>query len=178
VDASPTMLAIARGKPALARVEFRQASAESLPFPDRSFDVVVASFSWHWFGEGAGRELLRIMRPGAWLLASVPVRRLSSAAGNRLLARELLSGRRRYTKRTSQGLRLADVAVLLPPPIRVLRHELLVERECFADPRRMLEVLASRGALAAVFGDDPPRELEAGGPIEYEWPYVVLHARR
>jgi SAM-dependent methyltransferase len=177
VDASGGMLAIARGKPALARVELREARAEALPFADGSFDAVVASFSWHWFGPGAGHEVRRVLRPGGWFLASVPVRRLSRASGNRLLARELLAGRCRFVRRPSQGFHFSDVAGLLPPPVQVVRHELLIEHERFVDGRQLLDVLGSRGALAAIFGDDPPCTLDVPGALDFEWPYAVLHAR-
>jgi len=105
------------------------------------------------------------------------VRRLSQASGNRLLARQLLTWRERHVARSSQGFRFAQVAQLLPPPVQVSRHELFVEREHFADGRELLAVLGSRGALAAIFGDDPPRSLDVPGPLDYEWPYAVLHAR-
>jgi len=176
-DASASMLAVARRKSCLQGVGFREAKAEALPYADASFDVVVASFAWHWFAEQAGQEVRRVLRPGGWLLASVPVRRRSSASGNRLLARALLSGRRRFRKRTSQGLSPDALARLLTPPVWVARHEVLVERECFADERRMMEALTSRGALVALFGDHPPTALDASGPIEYEWPYGVLHVQ-
>lgn len=176
-DLSSAMLAIARQKPALAGVDFVEARAEALPFPDGSFDVVVASFAWHWFGERAGQEVRRVLREGGFLLASVPVRRLSSAPGNRLLARSLLAGRRRFVARRSQGFRFVEVAGLLPSPVRVERHELLVERERFADGQQMLDVLGSRGALAAVFGDRQPGVAHVPGPVDYEWPYAVLHAQ-
>ncbi len=177
VDASSAMLAVARSKVALASVALSAARAESLPFADATFDVVVASFSWHWFGARAGHEVRRVLRPGGWLLATVPVRQLAAASGNRLLARALRAGRERYRPRPSRGLRFVEVPRLLPPPLQVLRHELRVAYERFPDAGHMLGVLASRGALAAIFGDDAPSTLDAQGPLDYEWPYALLQAR-
>jgi SAM-dependent methyltransferase len=175
VDASAAMLSIARSKAGLGEIDFQQGRAETLPFADGSFDVVVASFSWHWFGKHAGPEVRRVLREGGWLLAAVPVRHLSHARGNRLLASELLASRRRFVLRQSQGLRITDVSKLLPPPARVAHQELVIEHERFADGRQMLDVLGSRGALAAIFGADPPTAFAASGAIEFEWPFVVLH---
>jgi ubiquinone/menaquinone biosynthesis C-methylase UbiE len=177
VDCSAAMLQIARGKPGLGQVDLREAHAEALPFADASFDVVVANFSWHWFGDGAGQEVRRVLRRNGWLLASMPVRRLSLARGNRALARALLAGRQRFAPRASQGFRFAELPKLLPAPVWVARHELLVEGEEFADGRQMLDVLGSRGALAAIFGAQPPVAIEALGPVDYEWPFAVLHVQ-
>jgi len=177
VDCSAAMLAIARRKAGLARVELRQARAETLPFADGTFDVVVASFSWHWFGKNAGPEVRRVLRRGGWLLAAVPVRHLAHARGNRLLARELLAARRRFVPRQSQGLRITDVSKILPPPVRVAHQDLVIEHERFADGRELLDVLGSRGALAAIFGAEPPLALAASGPLDFEWPFAVLHVQ-
>ena len=177
VDGSAAMLEIARKKPGLAEIDLRQARAEALPFADGSFDVVVANFAWHWFGRNAGPEVRRVLRRGGWLLAAVPVRHLSQARGNRLLARELLAQRRKFVLRESQGLRITDVDKILPPPLRVAHQELVIEHERFADGGDMLDVLGSRGALAAIFGADPPGAFAASGPLDYEWPFAVLHVQ-
>lgn len=177
-DASAVMLALARCKPTLAAVELVHARADSLPFPDESFDVVVASFAWHWFGAGAGSEVRRVLRPGGWLLATVPLRQRASASGNRVLARALLADRRAFAVRTSQGLRPRDLRHLLPPPVGLARADVVVERERFADGAELVDVLDSRGALAAVFGARVP-ELPIGpGPLEIEWPFAVVHLQR
>ena len=175
VDCSPDMLAIARRKTPLTGVSFREAHAEALPFPDESFDVVVASFSWHWFGPAAPAEVRRVLRPHGWLLAGVPVRQIARARGNRLLARELLATRHSFVPRTSQGFRIAELSALLPPPVRLARQDVFVETERFADGREMLDVLDSRGSLAAIFGAEPPTALAAPSPVDFEWPFAVVH---
>lgn len=177
VDCSREMLAVARAKPGLARIPLLQARAEALPFADGSFDIVVANFSWHWFGAGAGHEVRRVLRPGGWLLASVPLRWFSRKSGNRALAHALLAGRRDFARRSSQGLRFEDVPNLLPGGVQVARHILVVVGERFANGGELLDILDSRGALAAIFGDHPPVTIEAPSPVDFEWPFALLHVR-
>jgi len=177
IDRSSAMLALAGRKTLLRPARLREGRAEALPFAEHSFDVVVANFAWHWFGKRAGSEIRRVLRPGGWLLASVPLRKHSQASGNRALARALLADRRHFSRRGSQGLRFDDVRRLLPGPVRVVRIESFVERESFADGCELLDVLASRGALAAIFGDRPPVAIVASPPVEFEWPFAVLHVQ-
>ncbi len=50
----------------LTNIEFREASAEALPFPDESFDVLTCRFGIMFFPDlpRALRECLRVLRPG------------------------------------------------------------------------------------------------------------------
>jgi ubiquinone/menaquinone biosynthesis C-methylase UbiE len=71
LDPSPELLTVARGLAEEAglsdRVEFREGNALRLPFPDRSFDVVVCAtvLSHVPEGEAAIPELARVLRPTA-----------------------------------------------------------------------------------------------------------------
>jgi SAM-dependent methyltransferase len=53
-------------KRGLTNVEFREASAESLPFPDESYDVLTCRFGIMFFPDlpRALRECLRVLKPG------------------------------------------------------------------------------------------------------------------
>lgn len=64
IDPSPEMLAAAREKLGY-RTELRVGIAESLPFDDDSFDVVVSSSSLHYWRhpETALAEIVRILKP-------------------------------------------------------------------------------------------------------------------
>src|SRR5215475_15565497 len=66
IDPSQSMLAVARAKPANARVEFRLAPAERLPLADCSADLVFMSMVLHHLldKEAAARECRRILRAG------------------------------------------------------------------------------------------------------------------
>lgn len=69
VDYVPSLLTRARERAAAERLEidFREGDAESLPFPDASFDVVLSTFGVMFAPdqERAAAELLRVCRPGA-----------------------------------------------------------------------------------------------------------------
>jgi ubiquinone/menaquinone biosynthesis C-methylase UbiE len=71
VDPAPRMIAEATTAAAgLSRLAFRTGVAESLPFADATFDLVVSSTSFdHWKDQRLGlRELARVMSPGGQLV--------------------------------------------------------------------------------------------------------------
>ncbi len=72
-DLNQPMLDFAAAQPATRRVTWRSADALSLPFHDRSFDVVVCQFGAMFFPNktAAYREALRVLRPGGRLMFSV-----------------------------------------------------------------------------------------------------------
>ncbi len=91
-DLDPAMIARAEANAELAfaagdpgRPEFTVADVAALPFPDRSFDIVVSSFSLHhWSDPATGlTEVHRVLRPGGtaliWDIAGLP-RRLEVGA--------------------------------------------------------------------------------------------------
>jgi len=71
VDAGAGMLEVARRL--APNVDFRQATAETLPFPDGSFDAVVSQFGLMFFSDRqrALREALRVLVPQGRLAVAV-----------------------------------------------------------------------------------------------------------
>jgi SAM-dependent methyltransferase len=68
-DLGPGMMSLAEAlarKKGLTNIEFREASAESLPFADASFDVLTCRFGIMFFPDLAKalRECLRVLKPG------------------------------------------------------------------------------------------------------------------
>jgi ubiquinone/menaquinone biosynthesis C-methylase UbiE len=74
IDASAEMIARARAKARRARVEvdFRQAPAQALPFPDAEFDVVLSTLMLHHLPRSARTQLAsearRVLKPGGRVL--------------------------------------------------------------------------------------------------------------
>jgi SAM-dependent methyltransferase len=71
VDPGPGMLAVAERL--APTVDWRQGTAEALPYPDRTFDAVVSQFGLMFFTDrhGALREMLRVLAPGGRLAIAV-----------------------------------------------------------------------------------------------------------
>lgn len=86
VDPANEMVKHAQTTSPNGTVLFRQASAEALPFPDASFDLVFSTMTFHhWQNQARGAaEVARVLTPGGrWLLADFvatgfmkPIRRL------------------------------------------------------------------------------------------------------
>ena len=72
VDAAIEMVRQAQASHPSAAIEFQQAMAEQLPFPDGSFDLVFSTMTFHhWQNQSGGvAEIARVLTPGGrWLLA-------------------------------------------------------------------------------------------------------------
>jgi len=70
LDLSPEMLAVARTAVDDANVEWREASAVAMPFPNESFDLVLCQQGLQFFPDRASgmREMRRVLRPGGRLV--------------------------------------------------------------------------------------------------------------
>ncbi|MBE7528922.1 MAG: methyltransferase domain-containing protein [Chloroflexi bacterium] len=71
IDPNPGMLTVARQlAPA---IEWREGVAESLPFPEQSFDTVLSQFGLMFFTDQrqALREMIRVLAPGGCLVIAV-----------------------------------------------------------------------------------------------------------
>ncbi|GAA3606457.1 class I SAM-dependent methyltransferase [Kineosporia mesophila] len=66
VEPDEGMLAVLAGK--LPQVRAVQGSAEQIPLPDHSVDVVTVAQAWHWMKQpAAALEIARVLRPGGLL---------------------------------------------------------------------------------------------------------------
>ena len=70
IDAAEAMIAVGRSMANDPRIRLSQGVAESLPYPDQSFDVVVSTTSFdHWKDQGAGlAECARVLVPNGHLV--------------------------------------------------------------------------------------------------------------
>jgi ubiquinone/menaquinone biosynthesis C-methylase UbiE len=75
VDINPGMLAVARSvSPGATDIEWREASAEEIPYPDGTFDVVLCQLSLQFVPDRpkALAEMHRVLVPGGRVLLNLP----------------------------------------------------------------------------------------------------------
>ena len=75
LDVNPGMLAVARSAtPPGMSIEWREASAEAMPFPDASFDVVLCQMGLQFMADKSAAlgEMRRVLVPGGRLICNVP----------------------------------------------------------------------------------------------------------
>jgi demethylmenaquinone methyltransferase/2-methoxy-6-polyprenyl-1,4-benzoquinol methylase len=150
LDQSPEMLAVARRR-LPAGVRLVEGEADSLPFPNASFDALTFTYLFRYVGDPGAtlRELARVVRPGgavAGLEFGVPPNRVA-----RLLWRRYVRTGLPFAGRLiSPGWR--DVGDFLGPSIEELWRRLPLER--------LLELWAAAG-----IEDVRYRRLSLGGGI-------------
>jgi SAM-dependent methyltransferase len=73
LDLNPAMLAVARSRDTAARIRWVEGSAQALPFPAASFDVVLCQHGLQFFPDRvqALREMRRVLVPGGRALVMV-----------------------------------------------------------------------------------------------------------
>lgn len=186
VDQCSEMLAVAEAKPGLRKVDFVQASAESLPFPDKTFDWVLCNIAYHWLPPAACVEMHRVLRPDGRLSLMVPlVAPAGGKSGNDWLAAVLMRFSRTVSSRRSQGLTLPQLRLELSD-FQIEREEIVDIDEQFPSKHALLEALVSRSSMAAIFGDhadDVSRILEREerseeGELCFRWKIGFIEARR
>lgn len=74
LDNNPGMLAVAQSSSAGQSIEWRHASADRMPFPDETFDVVLCQLSLQFMPDQmlVLREMHRLLVPGGRLVLNVP----------------------------------------------------------------------------------------------------------
>jgi ubiquinone/menaquinone biosynthesis C-methylase UbiE len=109
IDAAPAMIAVARSAAADDRLRLAVGTAERLPWPAESFDLVVSTTSFdHWAGQRAGlAECARVLAPGGCLVLAD----LFSV----LLVPTLLGGRRGKARTKRRATRLVTAVGLHSP---------------------------------------------------------------
>ncbi len=94
VDLSDEMIRVAKGK-AIPGAEFVEGSADRLPYPDRSFDIVTCSQSFHHYPypQKAMQEAKRVLKPGGlYILSDTGIGGIGAWIDNHILFKLMKSG--------------------------------------------------------------------------------------
>jgi SAM-dependent methyltransferase len=165
-----------------SRVPVVRAAAESLPIASRSLRLVACSFAAHWMEPAAWPEIARVLTLDGRLLLAAPLRVPAPALpGNQLLRRALLRERRSLHERPRAGLTVGEIeATFAAWRIQSIRVVTFAER--YPSGESLLEHLAARGVLAALFGARADAvavrlgDEAAPNPVDFGWPVALVTA--
>jgi len=125
IDAAGEMIKQAQAaRPAGSKINFQQATAEHLPFPDAEFDLVFSTMTFHHWGDQRQgiAELARVLKPGGrWLLADFIATGLM-----RWVVRVFRIRRFHERKRLESMLEPAGMTILAIRPVPGLRGQVPV----------------------------------------------------
>ncbi|MDO9005620.1 MAG: methyltransferase domain-containing protein [Aquabacterium sp.] len=167
LDPSPPMLATvqqaarARG---MHHIEAVPSSAERLPFPDASFELVCSRYSaHHWTGLAqALKEMRRVLKPGGHLLMIDVQGEEDALVDSHLQAIELLRDRSHVRNRTVSQWR----ALLADAGFANVVHESWPVHIDFSSWVTRMRTPASRVAMIREVQSDAPREVQEALAIE------------
>jgi SAM-dependent methyltransferase len=176
VDVSTRMVELARGRLPGSGERLLQAPVETLPYPDRAFDAVVATGVLEYVDDPdtALGEIGRVLRPGGRLVASIPnpgavyviskrgyyaVVRLAKrlGAGRRPPpGRQRLVGRERFERTlAAHGFAVEELArtsyAVVPSPLDLVARRPSARAAAWAEGRRLGGLLATQLVFAARF---------------------------
>ena len=177
LDPAPAMLATLAGAAAargLANLEVHPASAEALPFPDASFDLVATRYSaHHWIRlDKALREMRRVLRPGGYLLAIDVEGDGNALLDTHLQMLELLRDRSHVRDRSAREWR----ALLAEAGFKLSQEEHWPLRLEFDPWVARIGTPPERAALIRALQEEAPEEVRKGLGLEPDGSFTVWTA--
>jgi SAM-dependent methyltransferase len=147
-----------------SHIETRQASAEQLPFPDASFDLVCSRYSaHHWTRlETALAEMRRVLKPGGHLLLIDVQGEEDDLVDSHLQAIELLRDRSHVRNRSASQWR----GLLSAAGFEGTAHHSWPVRIDFASWVARMRTPASRVAVIREVQDEAPAEVRQALAVE------------
>ncbi|HUS01189.1 MAG TPA: class I SAM-dependent methyltransferase [Chitinophagaceae bacterium] len=156
LDIAHNAIKLANENHSVKSLKFVQGSAENLPFPDETFDVVINVESCHAYGSVQAflKEVKRVLRPGGYLLCTD----MRSPNGMKTLKNNLLG----------TGMRLAKEEVITENVITAIEHEENMKQKRISEniPKWLLKAFKE---FAGVKGSQIHMDLKNGSLVYHRF---------
>jgi SAM-dependent methyltransferase len=159
---------------AVPGVEALDDTAEALPLPDASFDVVTVAQAFHWFRPAeALAEVRRVLRPGGWLLMVWNERDQSVPWVAEVSAVIDWDGRRPYRKGTDWPAVVREAGGFGEGRRREVAFEHVVDADTLVDRMLSTSYVAAGTPEERAAVEAGVRRVVAGFPARFPLPYVT-----